>query len=106
MEYEFVHTVHGPAIVGDGEVIFFHQIAQMVDYAVSDEEFFDKARAFLKERIETLSEMAIKSMTEAVAGLDQIWSMGQYMQGIEQLHMLKDELNALSQGFPGDNPQF
>ena len=105
MEYQFVHTVHGPALSGDEEVLFFHQLPQLVDYADSDPEFFDKARAFFEESIRTLSDLAISNMHVPTAGFEQAITIGNYVNAIELLLRLEHEVKS-KQGFPGNNPTF
>ena len=105
MEYQFVHTVHGPAVKGEDEVLFFHQIPQLVDYADSDPEFFEKARSFIKETILEFANRAVANMYEPTAGFEQSMTIGTYMNAIELLFRLEHETKP-APGFPGNNPPF
>jgi len=105
MNYQFVHTVHGPAVFGDGELLFFFQVPQLVDYVDSNPQFIAEAREFLKERIKALSDTAISHIDIPAAGFDETATLSSYVASIEMLFRLEQEAKALT-GFPGQNPQF
>jgi hypothetical protein len=87
MEYKFIRTVHGPAVLGEDEVLFLSQFQQLVDYIDSDPEFLEKAKKHVSDEIRQMGNDIADSLFKAVVGGDQS----------QVLHMYLSSLNMLSQ---------
>jgi hypothetical protein len=89
MEYKFVRTMSGPAVVGDDEVLFFSQVVPLQDYVDSDPEFLTKAKMFVSEAIVDLAETLATSLHTAVVGVDYAMSLPTYVTAIHHLATLE-----------------
>jgi len=99
MDYKFVQTIHGPAIFGDDEVVYFNQHQLMLDYYDSDPEFLLKAKEFIADGIRNLSGDLAESITSPlVVGGD----LAQPLYGfINSIHAIRQfEYNFLPSVFP------
>lgn len=90
MEYKFVRTIHGPAVVGEDEVVFLHE-RQVVDYVDSDSEFFVKAKAFISEAIKDYSNMITDSLEAPVVGVELALSLPAYVHASQTISRLEFE---------------
>lgn len=90
MEYKFVRTISGPAVIGDDEVLFFGQVAALQDYVDSDPEFIAKARLFVSESIMDLAEILATSLHSPVAGVDYAMSLPMYVSAVQHLANLQN----------------
>jgi hypothetical protein len=86
MEYSFVRTTNGPAVVSADEVLFFTQYVALQDYVEDDPEFIFKAKAFLSEAIVDLAETLAMSLHTAVAGVEFALSIHQYIAAIHHIN--------------------
>jgi hypothetical protein len=86
MEYSFVRTVNGPAVVSAEEIVFFTQYVALQDYVEADPEFLFKAKAFLSEAIVDLAETLAMSLHTAVVGVDFAMSIHHYISAIHHLN--------------------
>lgn len=71
MEYKFVRTSQGPALMGDDEVLFFNDFQALVDYFDTDPAFLVRAKNFIAEGLRETADSIATSMTTAVVGGDQ-----------------------------------
>lgn len=85
MEYKFVRTVTGPAVLGEDEVLFFSQYGPLQDYADADPEFIQKARVFLSDSIVELAEQLAASLHMPVVGQEYFASLPYYLTAAQQL---------------------
>jgi hypothetical protein len=100
MEYKLVSTVNGPAVMGEDEIVFFHQFGALADYVDSDPQFFDKAQAFIIENMREESDLMIRSLSEDVVGNDWMTKLNHlYHAAVNLQHFQRDVYN--NQGFPG-----
>lgn len=104
MEYQFIATIHGPAIMGEGEVVYFNQHGQMLDYADADPEFLSKAKDFLAETIRDLANTVADSLTKPVVNQEIAMSLPMYVIAIQHLGAFEHRLQNSNHGFPGPNP--
>jgi hypothetical protein len=93
MEYRFDRTAHGPVIVGEDEIVFFHQFAQLQDYINEDPEFFTKAYDFCQSVIAEYGELLAKGVKESVVGVDQATSIIAYWVSVDNLRRFEHSLN-------------
>jgi hypothetical protein len=71
MDYKFVITMHGPAVMGEDEVVFFGQFQELLEYYDADPEFLAKARKFVSENIlEVAGYVAKTTLGEPAIGGD------------------------------------
>lgn len=85
MEYKFIRTIQGPAILGEDEVIFFNQFGQMLDYLEEDPEFLPRAKAFVAETLVETAQGIADGLTQAVVGAEYHQSLFGYVQAIDHL---------------------
>lgn len=86
MEYSFVRTVNGPAVVSDDEILFFTQFVALQDYVENDPEFIFKAKAFLSEALVDLAETLAMSLHTATVGVDFAMSIHHYVSAIHHIN--------------------
>lgn len=85
MEYKLVTTVHGPAVLGEDEVVFFNQHPQLLDYLEADPEFLVKAKRFISQGVvETAKDIAL-GMFEPVVGGDLITPLHGYVNAVRYI---------------------
>ena len=92
MDYRFERTAHGPAVVGEDEIVFFHQFAQLHDYVNEDPEFFTKAYDFCQTVITEYGEILAKGIKESVVGADQATSIVAYWAAADNLRRFEHSL--------------
>lgn len=103
MEYAFVRTVYGPMVVGDGEVLAFHQFPQLHDYAVEHPSFIEEAKEFLEITIKEFSEAATQSLYGEILGEEYYTSVDKYIFAIKNLKMFERQF-AEAKYLPEFNP--
>jgi len=86
MDYKFVHTVHGPAVVSEDEVVFFHQFAPLMDYADADPEFVLKAKAFIAEELVGMAQLLANSLSAPTVGVDYGMALPTYVTAIHHIN--------------------
>jgi len=87
MEYKFIATVHGPAVLGENEVLFFNQFQPLLDYYEEDPEFLIKAKLFIADSLRTNATILADSLTVPQVGSDLVGP----------IHGAMSALNAISQ---------
>jgi hypothetical protein len=86
MDYKFIETIHGPAVLGEDEVVYFTQPQELLDYLDADPEFLTKAKLFVSEGFkETATQMA-DSLTKQVIGGDRSQAIYGYVNAVQHLH--------------------
>lgn len=85
MEYRFDHTIHGPVVVGEDEIIHFHQHGQLQDYVDEDPDFVNKAKKYIEDTMNNMNEMAVASLYSDVPGQEYYRSYGFYLQAIDNI---------------------
>lgn len=90
MEYKFVRTINGPAVMGDDEVLFFSQVVPLQDYVDSDPEFLNKAKVFVSEALVDLAEILATSLHAPVVGVEYAMSLPTYVSAVHQLNHLQN----------------
>lgn len=90
MEYKFARTAQGPVVVGEDEILFWHE-RQVIEYVMEDPDFFVKAKAFLAETIREYSEALITSFSEPVVGMELVMTLPQYVHASQTLARLEHE---------------
>jgi hypothetical protein len=93
MEYRFDRTAHGPVVVGEDEIVFFHQYAQLQDYVNEDPEFFAKAYDFCQSVIAEYGDMLSRGIKESVVGVEQATSIIAYWAAADHLRRFQHSLN-------------
>ena len=93
MEYTFQRTVQGPVLVGDGEVLFFHQVGGLQDYIDSDPGFFEAAYKFCQDTIAEYGAELAKAVTEPVPGLEYVVNIMSYWAAVDELRRFEHHLN-------------
>lgn len=102
MEYEFVRTVQGPVLMGDGEVLFFYQHGPLQDYVDSDPEFFKKAKQFCLDAFKEHTEMITSNMQgEIVPGMELANSFHAYLNAFNEIAQFEYHQQT-QDGFPGN----
>lgn len=94
MEYSFQRTVQGPVLVGEGEVLFFHQFGGLQDYIDSDPEFFNKAYKFCQEAIAEYGAELARAVTEPVPGLEYVVNVMSYWAAVDQLRQFEHSMKS------------
>lgn len=89
MEYKFLRTINGPAILGEDEVLFLSQFQQLVDYIDSDPEFLEKAKKHVSDEIRSMGNDIADSMYTAVLGGDQTGTLHMYLSALNVLSQLE-----------------
>lgn len=102
MEYKFLSTINGPVVVGDEEVIFFHEFGPLQDYIDSDPEFFKKAYEFLSDNMRQQADLVLESLTKDVVGGDWVNRFNLFYGAFQALKQFEHDTRHL-QGFPGPN---
>lgn len=93
MEYAFVRTVYGPMVVGEGEVLAFHQFTQLHDYAVEHPTFIEEAKEFLEMTIREFTEVAVQSLHGEVLGEEYYTSVDKYIYAIKTLKVFEGQFS-------------
>jgi hypothetical protein len=70
MEYKLMMTLNGPVVVGEDEVVYFHEYGPLQDYIDLDPKFFAKAFEFLSNNMREQSGMLLQSIEEEIPGHD------------------------------------
>jgi hypothetical protein len=103
MEYKFMSTTNGPAVVAEDEIVFFFEYGPLQDYIDEDPEFFNKAFDFFKEVLAEQYEFIVQSVTEDVPGNDWMNRFNNCYSAAVNLRQFQQ--NQIHQhGFPADNP--
>jgi hypothetical protein len=92
MKYEFVKTVNGPVILGEGEILFFSQFGPLQDYVDADPEFLDKAKVFVSDTIVELAEQLAASLHVPVVGHEFYNSLHIYVNTVQQIKNFENYL--------------
>lgn len=100
MEYKLVSTANGPAVMGEDEIVFFHEFGALTDYIDSDPQFFDKALDFITENMRVEADLMVRSLTEDVVGNDWMTKLNHLYHAAVNLHQFKRDVYD-NQGFPG-----
>jgi hypothetical protein len=103
MEYKFMSTSNGPAVVAEDEIVFFFEYGPLQDYIDEDPEFFNKAFDFIKKILAEQYEFIVQSVTEDVPGNDWMNRFNNFYSAAVNLRQFQQ--NQIHQhGFPADNP--
>jgi hypothetical protein len=86
MEYKFIHTSQGPAVISEDEVIFFNQFVPLTDYADADPEFLAKARAFIAEELVGMAQILATSLSSPAIGVEYGMALPTYVTAIYHLN--------------------
>jgi hypothetical protein len=86
MEYKFMHTINGPAVVSEDEVIFFHQSVALMDYADADPDFVTKAKAFIAEEIVGMAQLLANSLSGPTVGVEYGMALPTYVTAIHHIN--------------------
>jgi hypothetical protein len=86
MDYKFMHTANGPAVVSEDEVVFFNQSVALLDYADADPDFVAKAKAFLAEEIVGMAQLLANSLTTPTVGVEYGMSLPTYVTAIYHIN--------------------
>jgi hypothetical protein len=85
MAYKFVHTIQGPLIQGDDEILYFNQFQEMIDYHDEDPAFCENAKKFLADNLRNTANNIADSLFHAVVGGDQTNAIYGYINAIRQI---------------------
>lgn len=85
MAYKFMHTVQGPLIQGDDEILYFSQFQEMVDYNDEDPDFCKNAKQFLADNLKKTAGDIADSLFYPVVGGDQTNAIYGYINAIRQI---------------------
>lgn len=95
MSYYFTKTLQGPAVVGEDEVVFFHEYEVLKKYI--DADFFERAYEFCAKTIEEhaalLSEMILK---DKMYNYKHALSLMAYWDASKDLKELEKELHRIA----------
>lgn len=97
MEYRFDHTIHGPVVVGEDEIIHFHQHQQLQDYVDADPNFVEKAKKFIADTMNAMNDLAVRSLYEDVPGQEFYKSYGFYQQSIDNIKDFEHRVREIAQ---------
>jgi hypothetical protein len=86
MDYKFMHTANGPAVVSEDEVVFFNQFVPLRDYVDADPEFVLKAKAFLAEEIVGMAQLLANSLTTPTVGVEYGMALPTYVTAIHHIN--------------------
>jgi hypothetical protein len=86
MDYKFTHTIHGPAVVSEDEVVFFHQFVLLRDYVDADPEFIAKAKAFIAEELVGMAQLLASSLSAPTIGVDYGFTLPTYVTAIHHIN--------------------
>ena len=92
MNYKFVHTIHGPAVVSGDEVLFFHQFVPLMDYADADPEFIPKAKAFIAEELVWMAQLLANSLSVPTVGVEYGFTLPTYVSAINSINNFEQYL--------------
>jgi hypothetical protein len=92
MEYKLISTANGPAVIGEDEVVFFHEFGALADYINEDPQFFDKAQAFIIENMRAESDLMIRSLYEDVVGNDWMTRLNHLYHAAVNLHQFQRDV--------------
>lgn len=92
MKYEFVRTVNGPLVLGEGEILFFSQFGPLQDYVDADPEFLQKAKVFISDSIVELAEQLAASLHVPVVGHEFYNSLPAYITAVQQIRNFENYL--------------
>jgi hypothetical protein len=91
MEYKFVRTTTGPAVMGEDEVLFFGDFNSLVDYIDADPDFVVKAKKFVAEGLREISGNVADAMFTTVVGGDQTQALYGHINSVRQLRELEHQ---------------
>jgi hypothetical protein len=89
MDYTLIRTVHGPAVMGEGEVLFLNQFQQLVDYIDGDPNFVENAKKFISDEIRQLGNDIADSFYKPVLGGDLTQLLHMYLNSVQIIAQLE-----------------
>ena len=98
MEYKFVRTTTGPAVIGEDEVLFLGDFGALMDYIDADPEFVVKAKTFVAEGLREIAGNIADGMFATVVGGEQTQALYGYINSVRQLQELERNFLPAVQG--------